>query len=236
MTNPTPTSPFEAIKQLNADGHEFWSARDLMPLLEYTEWRNLNAVIEKAKIACEHSQQQASDHFVDANKMVTLGSGSKREVPDYHLSRYACYLIVQNADPSKQVVALGQTYFAMLTWRQELADQQKLSEDHGYRGLYNGLTSNDIHSRKGLNENQNINDHMSAAEFAANAFRITQTEAKLKRENVHGQEQINQIHHEAGQVVRRAIAELGGTMPEDMPTVGSIKKIKVKPGQPKLLE
>lgn len=236
MTNPTPTSPFEAIKQINADGHEFWSARDLMPLLEYSKWQNFVGIIEKARTACGNSGLSLADHFTDTSKVIEAGRGARRTIVDHHLSRYACYLILQNADPGKQAVALAQTYFATQAWRREVADQQKLYEDYGYRGLYNGLSENNIHGCKGLNENQSINDHMSAAEFAANAFRISQTEAKLKRENIYGQERINQVHHEAGQVVRRAIADLGGTMPEDMPTVDSIKKIKSKPAQPKLLD
>src|SRR2546430_2188495 len=117
------TSPFEAIRRVNDDGTEYWSARDLAKILGYKEWRNFTTAIEKAKEACEGSGQAVLDHFVEANKMVQLGSGAQRKTEDYHLSRYACYLIVQNADPSKPIVALGQTYFAVQTRRQELADE-----------------------------------------------------------------------------------------------------------------
>jgi DNA-damage-inducible protein D len=201
--------------------------------------------------------------------MASIGSGAKRTIEDYHLSRYACYLIVQNADPSKEVIALGQTYFAVQTRRQELSDQialtqsEELTEDeqrlqqrqklkqqniglasaakgagvitpqdfaifqnHGYKGLYNGLTAEDIHKRKGLKKSQYILDHMGNSELAANWFRSTQAEDKIRRDNVQGRDNANQVHFQAGQVVRRAIAELGGTMPEDLPTADSIKKLE----------
>jgi DNA-damage-inducible protein D len=178
---PQAESPFERIRQIDPDDLEFWSARDLMKALEYTDWRNFKSVLLKAQIACENSGHDPSDHFVGASKMVAIGSDAKREVEDMHLSRYACYLIVQNADPAKEVAALGQTYFAVQTRRQEIADADvlaELSEDqrrlllrqriklqntdlasaaktagvitaldfavfqnHGYRGLYNGLTA-----------------------------------------------------------------------------------------------
>lgn len=213
--------------------------------------------IEKAKEACQQSQQAVSDHFVGFNKMIKLAKGAKRNVEDYRLSRYACYLIVQNADPAKPIVALGQTYFAYQTRRQELADElaalpedqkrliyrsqmaifnTKLAEaaqhagvidpldfatfqDHGYMGLYGGLHENDIHSRKGLvSPAQDILDYMGSEELGANIFRATQTEAKLRREQVTGKEQANQTHYQVGHKVRQTIAELGGTMPEDLST------------------
>jgi DNA-damage-inducible protein D len=268
MTDPkeTPQTPFETIRQVDADDQEFWSARDLMPVLEYTEWRNFKKVLLKAEIACENSGYNPSDHFVGASKMVAIGSDAKREVEDMHLSRYACYLIVQNADPAKEVVALGQTYFAVQTRRQELSDAEALSElsedqrrlllrqrikhqntdlasaakragvitaldfaifqNHGYRGLYNGLTAEDIHRRKRLKKREHILDHMGTTELAANLFRSTQAEDKLRRDQVEGKEAANTVHYQAGVVVRRAIAELGGTMPEDLPAVESIKKLE----------
>jgi DNA-damage-inducible protein D len=122
-TNVPHTSPFEAIRKKAEDDSEYWSARDLFKILGYTEWRNFTTAIGKAKEACQNSGQAISDHFVEVNKMVTLGSGSQRKVQDYQLSRYACYLIVQNADPSKPIVALGQTYFAVQTRRQELQEE-----------------------------------------------------------------------------------------------------------------
>lgn len=261
-----PSSPFERIRQVDEDHLEFWSARDLMLVLEYTNWRNFKSVLLKAQIACENSGHDPTDHFVGAIKMVAIGSDAKREVEDMHLSRYACYLAVQNADPAKEVVALGQTYFAVQTRRQELGDTSALGEltedqrrlllrqrikhqntdlasaaktagvitaldfavfqNHGYRGLYNGLTAEAIHRRKRLKKSQHILDHMGTTELAANLFRSTQAEEKLRRDQVQGKDAANNVHYEAGVVVRRAIAELGGTMPEDLPTAESIKKLE----------
>lgn len=263
---PQAESPFERIRQIDPDDLEFWSARDLMPILEYTKWQNFKTVLLKAQIACENSGNDPADHFTDASKMVAIGSDAKREVEDMHLSRYACYLIVQNADPAKEVVALGQTYFAVQTRRQEIADADALAElsedqrrlllrqriklqntdlasaaktagvitaldfavfqNHGYRGLYNGLTADAIHRRKRLKKSQHILDHMGATELAANLFRSTQAEEKLRRDQVQGKDAANEVHYQAGVVVRRAIAELGGTMPEDLPSAESIKKLE----------
>jgi DNA-damage-inducible protein D len=237
-----------------------------MPLLEYTKWQNFKTVLIKAQIACENSGNDPSDHFTGASKMVSIGSDAKREVEDMHLSRYACYLVVQNADPTKEVVALGQTYFAVQTRRQELTEAGALGEltedqrrlllrqriknqntdlasaaktagvitaldfavfqNHGYRGLYNGLTAEAIHRRKRLKKSQHILDHMGTTELAANLFRSTQAEEKLRRDQVQGKDAANAVHYVAGVVVRRAIAELGGAMPEDLPTAESIKKLE----------
>lgn len=266
LDSPQAESPFERIRQVDPDGYEFWSARDLMPVLEYVSWQKFKNVLLKAQIACENSGNDPADHFNRMVKMVTIGSDAKREVEDMHLSRYACYLIVQNADPAKEVVALGQTYFAVQTRRQEIADANALAElsenqrrlllrqrikaqntdlasaaksagvitavdfaifqNHGYRGLYNGLTAQDIHKRKQLKKSQQILDHMGATELAANLFRSTQAEDKLRRDQVQGKEAANEVHYQAGVVVRRAIAELGGTMPEDLPSADSIKKLE----------
>ena len=256
-------SPFERIKQVDEDGNEFWSARKLMQILEYTNWRNFGGVILRAQIACENSGNDPANHFAQAITMVAIGSDAKREVEDLHLSRYACYLIVQNADPAKEVVALGQTYFAVQTGRQELSDAGRLGElpedqrrlllrqrirhqntdlasaaktagvitgqdfavfqNHGYRGLYNGLTAEMIHRRKKLKKSQHILDHMGTTELAANLFRSTQAEEKLRRDQVEGKEAANQVHYQAGVIVRRAISELGGTMPGNLPTVESME-------------
>lgn len=261
-----PQTPFELIRRVDSDGVEFWSARDLMLSLEYTEWRNFRTALLKAQIACENSGNDPADHFVGATKMVPIGSDAKREIEDVHLSRYACYLIVQNADPSKEVVALGQTYFAVQTRRQEVSDAAAMAEltedqrrlllrqrvklqntdlasaakqagvvsaqdfaifqNHGYRGLYNGLTADGIHRRKKLKKSQHILDHMGTTELAANLFRSTQAEEKLRRDQVQGKEAANDIHYQAGVVVRHAIAELGGTMPEDLPAAESIRKLE----------
>jgi len=248
---------FEDIKKTSDDGSEFWLARQLGKILDYAEYRNFLPVIEKAKKACALSGQAIENHFVEMHEMVPIGSGAERKMDSYALSRYACYLIVQNGDPSKQVIANGQTYFAIQTRRQELADDeafQKLREDekrlflrneirehnkklveaaqragvesnldfavfqnHGYKGLYGGLDARGIHKRKGLDKNQQILDNMGSTEMAANLFRATQTEEKLQRENIHGKSKANQTHFEVGKKVRQTIAELGGTMPEDLP-------------------
>lgn len=248
---------FEDLKETNETGMEFWSARKLLKILEYSEYRHFLPVIEKAKEACRNSGHAILDHFEDILVMVEIGSGAKREVPDVRLSRYACYLIVQNGDPAKPVIANGQTYFAIQTRRQELADNedfQKLQEDekrlllrnelrahnkqlvetaqqagvestldfavfqnHGYKGLYGGLDAQGIHKHKGLKKSQKILDHMGSTELAANLFRATQTEEKLRRERIKGKTKANQTHYEVGAKVRQTIKDLGGDMPEDLP-------------------
>jgi len=251
------TSPFERIRQQTAEGGEYWSARDLAAILGYeTNYRNFKRAIEKARVACVNSGHEVDDHFADARKMVTIGSGARRSVEDVHLSRYACYLTVQNADPSKPNVSLGQTYFAVQTRRQEEADElagltedqkrlylrgqvadhnRQLAEaanqagviqgrdfavfvDHGYMGLYAGLRARDIHRRKGLAKTDHILDHMGSTELAANLFRATQTDEKLRRDGIRGKDQANRTHYEVGREVRDTIKRLGGTMPEDLPT------------------
>lgn len=248
---------FEGIRQLDADGIEYWLARDLAPLLEYQDWRNFLQVVDKARVACQQSGHPVDDHFGDTTKMVPIGSGAQRPVPDVQLSRYACYLIVQNGDSGKPVIANGQTYFAMQTRRQELADDANFAQlgeddkrlairnelanhnkhlaaaakdagvdtpldyaifqDHGYKGLYGGLGHKGIHARKELSKNQKILDHMGSTELAANLFRATQTEEKLRRDEVRGKAQANRTHFEVGGKVRQTIQELGGTMPENLP-------------------
>lgn len=261
-------SPFEKIKQISEEGFEYWSARDLAKLLEYAQWRNFENAISKAKESCKNNGYEVEDHFADVSNMVELGSGATREVDDYRLSRFACYLIVQNADPSKKNVAMGQAYFAIKTRQKELIEEEEqkliqseenqrrlflreemkkhnkhladaannagvkdprdyaIFQNYGYKGLYGGLSRQDIHDRKGLKKSQDILDHMGSTELAANLFRATQTEEKLRRENVKGKYKANQTHYEVGKKVRETIKELGGTMPEDLPTVDSIKKIE----------
>lgn len=249
---------FENIKQTGNDNSEFWMARQLGKILDYAEYRNFLPVIEKAKKACVNSGQPVENHFVEMHEMVPIGSGAERKMESYALSRYACYLIVQNGDPSKPVIANGQTYFAIQTRRQELADDktfQRLKEDekrlflrnemkehnkklveaaqqagvesnldfaifqnHGYKGLYGGLDAKGIHQHKGLKKSQQILDNMGSTELAANLFRATQTEEKLRRENIQGKTKANTTHFEVGKKVRQTIEELGGTMPEDLPT------------------
>ena len=266
---------FEEIKRVNEYEQEYWTARELQTVLEYAQWRRFYETIERAKIACASSGYDIDDHFADVGKMVELGSGAEREVEDIHLSRYACYLIVMNGDPRKEVIALGQTYFAVKTRQQELIDDyEQLSEDQkrlairnemaehnkslaeaaqmagiyeprdyaifqnkGYQGLYGGLGVQDIHKRKGLKKSQKILDHMGSTELAANLFRATQTDEKLRREKITGKQAANKTHYDVGAKVRRTIQELGGTMPEDLPTpqksIAQIerdnKKLKDKP-------
>ena len=258
-------SPFEQIKKINPEtGDEFWSSRDFAAVLGYADYRNFEDVIEKAKLACKNSGHNLEDHFGEVTDMIALGKGAKRPVKTILMSRYACYLAIQNADPRKEIVALGQTYFAVQTRKQELAEQQLIESDrrlllrdelrqhnskladaakdagviepvdyaifqnHGYRGLYNGLDQAGIHRRKGLKKSQKILDHMGSAELAANLFRATQAEEKLRRDKVQGKAAANATHFAVGAKVRQTIKELGGTMPEDLPTADSIKKLETK--------
>lgn len=265
LTNQTQTV-FERIKRLDDNKNEFWRARELSKVLEYSQFRHFAPVIERAKLACKNSGINTLDHFEDILTMVPIGSGAEREIDDVRLSRYACYLIVQNADSTKEIVALGQTYFAVQTRLQEiqqldaykrlkteeekrkflreemslhnrqLAEAAKdagvvepldyaIFQNHGYQGLYGGMTAKDIHARKGLKKSQQILDHMGSTELAANLFRATQTEEKLRREHIKGKARANQTHFEVGAKVRKTIEDIGGTMPENLPVAESIKKL-----------
>jgi DNA-damage-inducible protein D len=260
---------FEQIRQIDENGNEYWGARQLAKALDYTDFRNFLAVIGKAKEACKNSGHEVENHIVDFNEMVQIGSGAQREMESYILSRYACYLIVQNADPSKEIVATGQTYFAIQTRLQEIRQMDEYNrlsteeekrlflrnemkkhnsqlaeaakdagvieskdyaifQNHGYIGLYGGLDAKGIHAKKGLKKSQHILDHMGSTELAANLFRATQTEEKLRRENIKGKVKANQTHFEVGKKVRQTIKEIGGTMPENLPTEKSIKQIESK--------
>lgn len=258
-------SLFESIRHINDQDQEFWYARELQTVLEYSEWRNFTKVIEKAMMACQNSDIDISDHFVEVNKMVNIGSGAERELQDYELSRYACYLVVQNGDSRKKVIALGQSYFAIKTRQQELInnydnlteEQKRLAirnemithnkslaeaaqmagviepkdyaifQNKGYQGLYGGLGVKEIHAKKGLKKSQKILDHMGSTELAANLFRATQTDEKLRKEHIVGKEAANRTHYDVGKEVRSTIERLGGTMPENLPTPKkSIKEIE----------
>ena len=247
---------FESIKHVNEYGEEYWLARELQPVLEYAQWRRFSDAIERAKLACKNSGFAVEDHFADVGQMVDIGSGAEREIDDVLLSRYACYLIVMNGDPRKEVIAIGQSYFAVKTRQQELIDNyEQMTEDQkrlairnemiahnkslaeaaqmagiadqreyaifqnkGYQGLYGGLGAKEIHARKGLKKSQKILDHMGSTELAANLFRATQTDEKLRRENIQGKQAAYDTHYQVGKKVRQTIKELGGTMPEDLPT------------------
>ena len=245
---------FEDIKHIDEYGVEFWYARELMPILQYSKWQNFEKIIDKAKIACQNSKVDILDHFTDVSKMVQVGSGAYRKQVDYKLSRYACYLITQNGDSRKRVVAFAQTYFAVQTRKQELSEKDyfSLTEDEkriyqrsltkkgnhslnqvakkagvknfdqfhnaGYKGLYNGEIADDIAKRKGLRYREDILDNMGSDELIANLFRISQTEQKLKKDNVQGEAKARETHYEVGKKVRKAIADIGGIMPEDLPT------------------
>lgn len=262
---------FESIKHINEYGKEYWYARELQVALEYKEWRKFSGVMDKAMNACNNSNINVLDHFVQVGKMVEIGSGAKRKQVDYELSRYACYLIVQNADARKKVVALGQTYFAVQTRKQELSEKEyvNLTEEEkkftqrnltkkgnyslnqtaknfgvknfdkfhnaGYKGLYDGETANDIAKRKKLRYREDILDNMGSEELAANLFRMTQTEAKLKKDNISSEDDANQTHYNIGKNIREVIIKNGGTMPEKLPApkkslkeLEKEKKIQIK--------
>ena len=245
---------FEDIKHINENGIEFWFARELQLVLDYKEWRKFEGVVQRAIKACKNSDINDLDHFVGADKMVQIGSGAERMQKDYKLTRYACYLIAQNGDPRKEVIALAQTYFAIQTRKQEIGEKEYslLTEDEkrfyqrdltrkgnyslnqtakkagvknfdrfhnsGYKGLYNGETADDIAKRKGLRYREDILDNMGSEELAANLFRITQTESRLKKDNIYSEKEANKTHYNIGKNIREVIAKNGGTMPEDLPT------------------
>ena len=268
-------SIFESIRKIDENGVEYWSSRDLWKVLEYTEYRHFLPVIEKAKTACKNSGDSITEHFEDVLEMITIARGAVRSVEAVKLTRYACYLTVQNADPNKVIVAQAQTYFAIQTriaevqqmdeYNQLSTEEEKrlflreellkhnsqlasaakdagvieprdyaIFQNYGYQGLYGGLGAKEIHARKGLKKSQKILDHMGSTELAANLFRATQTEEKLRRENIKGKFNANKTHFEVGRKVRQTIKELGGTMPEDLPVAESIKSIESK--QKKMLK
>ena len=247
-------SVFEDIKHIDECGNEYWFARELQKVLKYSDWRNFQKVIDKAILSANNSVSSKNNWIVDVNKPIKTGKGKKEFIKDYKLSRYICYLIVQNADPNKEVVALGQTYFAIQTRKQEITEQEydslsdtekrfyqrrltkqgnytlqrvasaagvkNMAEFHnaGYKGLYNGETADDIFKRKKLRYREDILDNMNEDELVANLFRINQTKQKLLKDNVQGEKEAKDVHYEVGQKVRKAIADIGGMMPEEMPT------------------
>jgi hypothetical protein len=246
---------FEGIKHIRENGTEFWYARELAEVLQYSKWENFQKVIDRAILACKNSGFSVSDHFPDVRKTIMMPKNAKKQIVDFELTRYACYLIVQNGDPRKEIIALGQTYFAIQTRRQEVQDafnqldennkrlvvrgnikqwNQLLAEaahnagvitdeefaifqNAGYMGLYGGMTVSDIHAKKDLNKKDKILDYMGSTELIANLFRISQTEEKLKRDEVSTVEAANNTHYEVGEKIRKAIIEMGATLPEDLP-------------------
>lgn len=249
---------FEDIKQTDKNGVEYWLARALMPVLGYLRWENAITVISKAKLACINSGESVENHFRDVTQMVKIGSNTIREVKNWELDRYACYLIAQNGDPRKTEIAEAQTYFAIQTRRQELMSQMKESQkrlyvrgqvttenkklfstakragvtnfgtfnDAGYLGLYN-MHLPDIEEKKKIKKGELL-DRAGTTELAANLFRITQTDEKIRKENIVGQERASRTHFEVGKKVRQTIKELGGTMPEKLPLEPNIKQVKNK--------
>ena len=245
---------FEDIKHIDENGVEFWYARELMPILQYSNWQNFEKIIDKAKISCKNSGISVFEHFIDVNKLSKRANNAEVEIKDYELTRYACYLIAQNGDSRKKVIALAQTYFAVQTRKQEITEKEysMLTEDEkrfyqrnltrkgnyslnqtakkagvknfdkfhnaGYQGLYNGETADDIAKRKGLRYREDILDNMGSDELIANLFRISQTEQKLKKDNIQTEKEANKTHYNIGKNIREVIAKNGGTMPEELPT------------------
>ena len=245
---------FEDIKHIDENGVEFWYARELMPILQYSNWQNFEKIIDKAKISCENSGISVFEHFIDVSKLSKRANNAEVEIKDYELTRYACYLIAQNGDSRKKVIALAQTYFAVQTRKQEITEKEysMLTEDEkrfyqrnltrkgnyslnqtakkagvknfdkfhnaGYKGLYNGETADDIAKRKGLRYREDILDNMGSDELIANLFRISQTEQKLKKDNIQTEKEANKTHFNIGKNIREVIAKNGGTMPEELPT------------------
>ena len=245
---------FEDIKHIDENGIEFWYARELMPILQYSNWQNFEKIIDKAKMSCQNSDISVFEHFIDVSKLSKRANNAEVEIKDYELTRYACYLIAQNGDSRKRVIALAQTYFAVQTRKQEISEKEysELTEDEkrfyqrnltrkgnyslnqtaknagvtnfdrfhnsGYKGLYNGETADDIAKRKGLRYREDILDNMGSEELAANLFRITQTESRLKKDNICSEKEANKTHYNIGKNIREVIAKNGGTMPEELPT------------------
>ncbi len=248
------TKSFEEIKHIDENGVEFWYARELMPILQYSNWQNFEKIIDKAKISCENSEISVFEHFTDVSKTIKMPKGAEKTIVDYKLTRYACYLIAQNGDSRKKVISLAQTYFAVQTRKQEITEKEysMLTEDEkrfyqrnltrkgnyslnqtakkagvrnfdkfhnaGYKGLYNGETADDIAKRKGLRYREDILDNMGSDELIANLFRISQTEQKLRKDNIQGEKEANKTHYRIGKNIREVIAKNGGTMPEELPT------------------
>lgn len=250
-----PHQDFEKIKRLDENGIEYWTARDLFPLLGYSEWRSFEEVIKRAKRAAMGSGQIIENHFGQLTKMVETGSNSLREIKDWKLDRYACYLIAQNGDSKIEQIAIAQTYFAVQTRKQEInglseknkkrlfireevsRENKKLFKtakksgvfnfgsfnDAGYLGLYN-MRLSEIESKKFIKKGELL-DRAGSLELAANLFRITQTEDRLKKGNKKSQNDAEQTHNRVGKKVRQTIIDIGGTVPENLKPETHIKEV-----------
>jgi DNA-damage-inducible protein D len=248
----------DTLKHKTDKGIEFWYAREIQPLLEYSDWENFNNVIDKAKVSCSTIKIDPDIHFVNAKRSVKLAKGAKRETDDIALTRLACYLIAMNAESSKPAIAESQHYFAGQTYKQELFDKltetQKrlivrdrvkdrnkelggtakdagvsnwaLFQEAGHQGLYGGLGTKKVKEKKDIPEKESLLDCIGHEELAIHEFRITQTNAKLKREKTKGDYNARETHREVGREVRNTIKKIGGTMPEDLPAEPSIKRVK----------
>jgi len=253
----TVTEKLEAIKGFTAKGIEFWTARDLMPILGYARWENFNEAIGRAIVAFDAAQESSSHHFRETTKMVGIGSGVEREVSDYYLSRPACYIIAMNGESSKPEIAEAQKYFAIQTRRMEklerlIGNQRRValrnrvkdrnlklnSTAHqagvkrfpifhgaGIRAMYE-MRLSEIRERRGIGEKEDWLDRQGIEELAANEFRITQTEAKIRRENIKGEQSAINAHAQVGREVRQTIKRLGNTMPEELPAEPPIREIE----------
>ncbi|MFH1423941.1 MAG: DNA damage-inducible protein D [Candidatus Nealsonbacteria bacterium] len=256
MIPSAPHRKFEDIKKIDKNGVEYWMARELMFLLGYSQWRNFEEVVGKAARACLKSGQDVDNHFAKISKMVKIGSNSVREVKDYKLDRYACYLIAQNGDPNKSEIALAQTYFAIQTRKQEVFEQLPdaakrlfireevvdhnkrlfktarqagvsnfgLFNDAGYKGLY-GMPVADVEKKKGIKKRELL-DRAGSTELAANLFRITQTDEKLKKDGTRDENAATNTHFMVGGKVRQTIKDIGGELPENLPTEKHIRELK----------
>lgn len=248
---------FEETKHIaNNSGIEFWYARDLMPLLGYSTWQSFEEVIQRAARSAMNSGEDVDNHFRMSLKMVKIGSNATREVADWKLDRYACYLIAQNGDSTKEPVALAQTYFAVQTRRQEVSIQLEEDEkrlfirgevadrnrdlfktakksgverfglfnDAGYKGLY-GMPLNQIEKTKNLKKGELL-DRAGSAELAANLFRITQTDEKLKKDGVLSEAEAMRMHNMVGGKIRQTIKNIGGVLPENLKPEPHIKIVR----------
>ncbi|MDP2586147.1 MAG: DNA damage-inducible protein D [Candidatus Komeilibacteria bacterium] len=247
---------FESLKKIDENGVEYWEARQLLTILGYSKWEKAEEVIARAARACINSGQAVDNHFHQTGKMVKIGLNTVRKVKDYKLDRYACYLIAQNGDPNKREISLAQTYFAIQTRKQEIFQQLSDNEkrlfvrgevsdynkklfgtakqlgvtkfgsfnDAGYRGLY-GMPLTEVENKKGIKKGELL-DRAGSTELAANLFRITQTDEKLKKDNIRGDDDASQTHFMVGGKVRQTIKDIGGTTPENLPAERHIKEVK----------